>query len=142
MWLTIYGCRDIVQWRHLENAKPHNYGVEDKFEGLICRLFFRSQLVYDSTAPDPYLLAKRGSQDFWRSFMIRRNYAAVPTMARAVARCVNFLSEEGLDDDAVRLLGPKITQLNGSFSYELMDDALCESFVLSEANRLSLYAEG
>lgn len=136
LWMNIFQCRDVVQWRMGDNASWGNYGVEGKFEGLICRMFFRAHLVYSDHESDPYILARKGSQDFWRSFMLRRNYAAVKPMARAVAQRVNFSGSGNLDDAQVRILGPKITQLNSSYSYELLDQGRCEKFVDREAATL------
>jgi hypothetical protein len=136
LWLTIFQCRDIVKWRHGDDAKWLNYGMEGRLEGLICRMFFRAHLVFAESAQDPYELARRGSQDFWRAFMIRRNYASVKPMAMAVARRVNFTDGSNLDLNQVRRLGPKITQLNSSYSYELLDEARCDRFVEREAMKL------
>jgi hypothetical protein len=136
LWLTIYQCRDIVSWRHGVDASLGNFGVEARFEGLMCRMFLRAHLVYQSDADDPYELSRKGTQDFWRSFMIRRNYASVKDMARAFARHVNFQEAKNLIDDEVRQLGPKITQLNSSFAYEFMSEPQCYSFVTKESTRL------
>lgn len=138
LWLTIYVCRDIVRWRHTPAGGLDNYGVGDKTEGLLCRLFMRAQLVYDASETDPYRLALRGTQDFWRSFMIRRNYASVKPMARAFAHAVNFKAETAMTDDQVRVLGPKITQLNGTYTYEVLTETNCSEFVLIEAERLAI----
>jgi hypothetical protein len=138
LWLTIYVCRDIVRWRHTSGGSLDNYGVGDMTEGLLCRLFMRAQLVYDASDADPYRLAQRGTQDFWRSFMIRRNYASVKPMARAIAHFVNFSAEVPLSDEQVRILGPKITQLNGTYTYEVLNETSCSDFVLVEAKRLAI----
>ena len=136
LWATIFLARDVVHWRHGPSASYGNYGIEDRFEGLLSRMFLRAHLVYSETASDPYELARRGTQDFWRSFMIRRNYASVRTMARAVARRVNFEERGVLSDSDVRIVGPKITQLNSTYSYELFDEARCLEFVDREVRRL------
>jgi len=136
LWLTIYQCRDIVEWRHGSDAKFGNFGLEGKFEGLMCRMFMRAYLVFSETDQDPYELARRGTQDFWRAFMIRRKYGSVKAMARAFARHVNFYFDQALSDDEVRLLGPKVTQLNSIYSYELLSEAQCREFVGREHSRL------
>jgi hypothetical protein len=136
LWLTISQCRDIVQWRHGDNASLGNFGLEDKNEGLLRRLFLRADMVFSEADSDPYLLARKGTQDFWRSFMIRRNYASVKTMARAFAKRVNFSEGSNLEDSQVRILGPKITQLHSTFTYELLDDSQCEGFVRRESERV------
>lgn|GEM_PF-4967071 len=136
LWLTIYQCRDIVQWRHGEGAKFGNYGLEGKFEGLLCRMYLRAHVVFLDSENDPYALARMGTQDFWRSFMIRRNYASVKSMARAFATVVNNSPNGALSDDVVRKLGPKITQLNCSYTFELLDEHQCTLFVKRELARL------
>jgi hypothetical protein len=136
MWLTIFQCRDIVEWRMGADAKFGNFGLEGKLEGLICRMFMRASIVHSESDQDPYSLARIGTQDFWRSFMIRRNYASVKSMARAFARVVNERREGALSDQDVRKLGPKITQLNSTYAYELLDERQCFTFVKREFDRL------
>lgn len=135
LWMNVCQCRDIVTWRHGDEAHVGNYGMEAKIEGLLCRMFMRAHLVFLESDPDPYELARKGTQDFWRSFMLRRNYACVKPMARAIARRVNF-GREGIEDDLVRKLGPRLTQLHGSYAYEMFDADRCASFVESELGKV------
>lgn len=80
-WIFLAATKfyEIVEWRHgrpNDPAKLSNFGIGNKWENLIQRLWYRAELSYVSSLHDPYQLTRRGDQDFWRSHILRQRYAA------------------------------------------------------------------
>jgi hypothetical protein len=93
-WLTIAHPEllSVAAWRHDKNPgaihemQKVNLGIGNIREGFYSRSWMRVYLSYDENAKDPYGLACRGDQDFWRSHVLRQSYAKSPAMVRALIR--------------------------------------------------------
>jgi len=135
IWLTfgsgIDGPAHLVTWRHGKPGRPFsaqdpNYGLTTDLEkGLFSRLWMRAHVVYDPGAPDPYALAERGSQDLWRSHLLRTEYGQVPRVARALLTFVHpdeSPDEPRANTDVVRAMAKALRRRHATSAFELLDD--------------------
>jgi hypothetical protein len=105
-WLAIVRFRDLVEWRYgpSKPTAPANFGIGSGSENLLYRMWLRADIGYDPKRKDPYELARRGDQDFWRSHVFRQSYGRCRTLVRALIlyqfpektmKSVNWLSDSG-----------------------------------------------
>lgn len=126
-WLTVKYFFEAVQARHgAENelAKEANFGIGGKFEGLIARIWFRAEVAYDKSAPDPYWLARRGDQDFWRSHVLRVRYSNARIFVRELVKYQYPDDEEGprlhaSGKDGIRTLVKRIQAFHACSALEM-----------------------
>lgn len=93
-WFTIAhpDLLSVAAWRHdktldtVHEMQKVNLGIGNIREGFYSRAWMRIHLSYDENAKDPYHLACRGDQDFWRSHILRQSYAKSPAMVRALIK--------------------------------------------------------
>lgn len=127
VWLAVTQLSDIVEWRHGGKdrlAALANYGIGNRIENLVFRMWLRADLVRDPSAQDPYWLAKRGDQDLWRSHILRQGYANVRELARALVsfQCL----PEGYrlhqtDANGIRMLAKRIKRLRANIVFEFLN---------------------
>ncbi|NJD24474.1 MAG: hypothetical protein FIB06_03610 [Betaproteobacteria bacterium] len=126
VWLAVTQLSEIVEWRHGGTdrwAKLLNYGIGNRTENLVFRMWLRADLVFDQAAEDPYWLAKRGDQDLWRSHVFRQDYTNVREFARAL---VNFQClPEGYrlhpsNENGMRVLAKRIKRLRANIVFEFL----------------------
>lgn len=128
-WLAVFVFRELVDWRHggtKGEAKPANFGIGKRDENLLFRMWARADIGYDpSNAADPYDLARRGDQDFWRAHVLRQGYGASRTLVRALIR---FQFPEGADGSAtlkgleIREFVKRLKRLNANVLFECMHE--------------------
>lgn len=93
-WFTIAHTEmlELAVLRHGKNldtvneVQMVNLGIGNIREGFYSRAWMRIYLSYDENMKDPFSLACRGDQDFWRSHILRQSYAKSPAMVRALIR--------------------------------------------------------
>lgn len=140
-WLAVTQLSDIVEWRHGGSnrlAALPNYGIGNRIENLIFRMWLRADLVRDSTAKDPYWLAKRGDQDLWRSHILRQGYASVRDLARTL---VNFQCQQNgnrLSTDGVRELAKRIRRLRANIMFEFLNTNQLTEILTEQASGLAV----
>ena len=86
-WLAVVATRDIVEWRHGGKAgvaAGPNFGIGKRDENLLYRMWLRADMGFQDGMKDPYELARRGDQDFWRSHVFRQGYSSSRTLVRAL----------------------------------------------------------
>ena len=138
-WLTINHARDLVEFRHGENAGLANYGIGRQWDNLLMRSWFRAELSRDETLEDPYSLTKRGGSDFWASGVVRHRYSSARNMVRDLVR---FQFEIGdplngrLNTVRIRELYKRIRLIQASVSLELLTDAECDELLEELASDL------
>ncbi|MDR9391927.1 MAG: DUF6339 family protein [Trueperaceae bacterium] len=133
-WLVLGSGHDgparLVTWRHVRGdaefgTRDENYGVTTDLEkGLFSRIWLRAQLAFDPDAPDPYALARRGSQDLWRSHLLRTEYGQVPHVARALLTFVHPDDDPErphVPTDVVRAMAKALRRRHASSAFELLD---------------------
>lgn len=127
-------------------SDPVNFGIGSDsklYEGLFARLWWRGHNFYEKAADDPYSTARRGYVDLWRSHIVRTNYGASRTMARAL---VEFLFPEegqisGHDKTLVRELPKKVCAENSVTTFELLTLEECKD-VLKDLAEIILAESG
>jgi hypothetical protein len=130
IWLAVAHFSDVVEWRHSSpgGANLRNYGIGNKWDNLLARLWYRAELCYDETADDPYWLARRGSIDFWESGLIRVRYSSCRALSRALARFQypSATDRRGLlhptRPDGIRQLYKRLRRLQATVAFECLDD--------------------
>ena len=113
-----------------------NFGIVthvNLYEGLFARLWWRGHRFYDETADEPYDTARRGYMDLWRSHILRINWGASKTMAKAL---IEFLYPEknqisGPNTDYIRKLASLACAENSVTAFELLTVDECKN-VLKE----------
>ena len=146
-WLTFCAVggafANLVRWRFgtEEGHDPRNYGVTSRantFEGLLARLWFRGEMVYDPAGPDPYDLAKRGDVDIWRSHIIRPEYARCPVVRRELIRFQypDATGKRTLKNVHLRELVKLIRIGEASIAYELLDEKEVASIIAGLAKKV------
>lgn len=139
-WLAVARCRAIVEWRFgADNkaAKPANYGIGNRVENLVYRLWLRADLALDPAAKDPYHLAKTGDQDLWRSHIIRQGYASARPVARSLIRLqAGQLGKKRLKIDDVRAVAKLLKRLRANIMFEYLSPQQAEGLVLETCERV------
>lgn len=140
IWLTVAKFPDIVEWRHGGDgrfAELANYGIGNRTENLIFRMWLRAEIVYDPSAEDPYLLSRFGDQDLWRSHIIRQGYSSV----REVAKClISFQYTDGkprLSIGGIRELAKRLRRLRANMMMEFLTPAQIMRVLEDQAKDLS-----
>jgi hypothetical protein len=146
LWVTFggdeHGSVDLVEWRFGNlDCNDDNFGLgtaTSMYEGLFARLWWRGHRFYDPDADDPYDLAKRGYLDFWRSHLIRPNYACNRTMARALTEFLYPEPEQisGHDPALIRELPKKLTAAVATQAFELLSLDECRDVLKSMASEI------
>lgn len=98
IYLSVAYFPQLIEWRHGRPGRPAreaNYGLENRWDGLLLRMWMRGEIAYDTDSKS-YDLAQYGDQDFWRSHILRQNFGSCRTFARA------FVSEVYAPIDASR----------------------------------------
>lgn len=123
IWLAVVKFPDLVEWRHGgagRFAELANYGIGNRSENLIFRLWLRAEIVYDPAAEDPYHLSRLGDQDLWRSHIIRQGYSSV----REIAKCLISYQYDGgeprLSIGGIRELAKRVRRLRANVMMEFL----------------------
>lgn len=144
-WLTVKYFFDAVQSRHAsdgELANEANFGIGGRFEGLITRVWFRADVAYDDGASDPYWLAGRGDQDFWRSHVLRLRYANARTFVRALVK-FQYPGDEAMprlhpsQKDGIRTFVKRIQAFHASSALEMASAELVPQILERLATNLA-----
>ena len=129
IWLSVRHFFDLVQYRHGDGerlANEANFGLRGKWDGLLCRVWFRAEIAFDSNRDDPYELAKLGDQDFWRSHVLRVRFGACRSLVKAL---VEFQYPDGSagkarlktadKDTGIRMLAKLLRRTHATRALEL-----------------------
>jgi hypothetical protein len=141
-WLAVTHFRPIIERRHPAKQGPgnvQNFGIGSVVENFVYRVWLRGDigLDVDRHPEDPYVLARRGDQDFWRSHIFRQSYGACRVFARAL---VTFQypcdGTQTLKTEQMRELAKRLRRLyaNVVFEYLSFDEAL--DLIRYEADKL------
>ena len=128
IWISFKFFGDLIDWRHEKPGKvahPRNYGLANKFDGYIARLWYRAELS-KSEGLDPYELTVRGIEDFWASMVMRRRYAGSRELTRALIRFQypgsrNARGHLGLDK--LREMYKRLQRLNATVALEALSES-------------------
>lgn len=137
-FLAVAKLSEIVDWRFgvkEGHANLANYGVGNRGENLIYRLWLRAELGKDDQLPDAYLLAKLGDQDLWRSHILRQGYANVRPVAKALLKLQAGLLKAkklvgGDDKEGIRMLAKLLKRLRANVEFQFLKSEEVEEVVL------------
>jgi hypothetical protein len=140
-WLAVFRFRELVEWRHggeTGRAAPANFGIGNGSENLLYRMWLRADAGYDPTRSDPYELARRGDQDFWRSHVFRQGYGRCRSMVRALIR-YQFPDDSAenpvLKTAEIRELAKRLRRLHPNVVFEYLDEESAYELIVEEAGR-------
>jgi hypothetical protein len=134
LWLTVVHFYDLVQWRFGETGKLMNFGVANRVEGLMYRLWIRGEVGFDPKNKDPYILARRGDVDFWRSHIIRQSYANARCFAKALL-AYQFSGEKGkMSIEQIRALAKRLRRAKTNMVVDLLEAAEATQFIEQQGN--------
>lgn len=116
IWASLAKFADIIEWRFGADdgpAKLENYGVTKRgVEGFLYRLWLRGEIGTDPVSGNNHL-ATVGTQDLWRSHIIRQNYANAGEVARGILRLQEHsLGVVPLDTSEIRELAKLLKRMN------------------------------
>ena len=142
LWMTLKYFIDIIEWRHGgqdREAALANYGFGNRSENLIFRMWLRADIGYEKNSNDPYELAKRGNQDFWRSHILRQSYGNVRKLAKSLIKfqCLDNGSY-ALKTKEIRELAKIIKRLRANIMFEFMDITNIDNIISDQASKLTL----
>ena len=138
-WLAVFHFRELVDWRHggdTGRAAPANFGIGSGSENLLYRMWLRADAGYRPDDIDPYELARRGDQDFWRSHVFRQGYGRCRPLVRALVR---YQFPDGSADGAtlkiseIRELAKRLRRLHPNVVFEYLDEETAYLLVEKEA---------
>lgn len=141
-FLSVVEFPDIVEWRHGvdgHHANIANYGIGNRTENLVYRMWLRAELVALPAAEGKYDLAKRGDIDLWRSHMLRQNYANCRKLARALVR---FQYPDAnpqkptLKIEKIRELAKRLRRIYANVVFSFLDEARIASLIEKESKSL------
>jgi hypothetical protein len=141
MWLAVFHFRELVDWRYGGEsglAAPANFGIGNGSENLLYRMWLRADAGYDPARSDPYELARRGDQDFWRSHVFRQGYGRCRSLVRAL---ILYQFPDGsagnptLETAEIRELAKRLRRLHPNIFLEYLDVNSAYELVRAEAER-------
>jgi len=141
MWLAVFHFRELVEWRHggkTGRATLANFGIGNGSENLLYRMWLRADAGYDPTRSDPYELARRGDQDFWRSHVFRQGYGRCRSLVRALIRYQFRDGSAGypiLKTAEIRELAKRLRRLHPNVIFEYLDESTAHELIVVEAER-------
>lgn len=103
-------------------------------------MWLRADIGYDPKRKDPYELARRGDQDFWRSHVFRQSYGRCRTLVRALI-LYQFPDGSGnnrptLKNDEIRELAKRLRLLHANMVFECLDQNSAYELISQEAERV------
>ena len=135
-YLSVHCC-DVVSKRYgyseiEKQFEPKHFGNEI-FESILPRLWFRAEFSKDTASDDMYWLTKKGSSDFWSSFVFRTVYVQSTSLIRAMVKY--FYIEDDISfernglpfpkAEAIRKIGPAVRRQHSLSPFELMNEEDC-----------------
>ncbi|WP_448575942.1 DUF6339 family protein [Thermomicrobium sp.] len=141
-WLAVCHFREIIKLRHgreNERVDERNFGIGGLAENFVYRVWLRGEIAFDPHRypEDPYRLAIRGDQDFWRSHIFRQGYAASRSFAKAFVRFQYENHESGrLSTDRIRELAKRLRRLRVNVVFEFLDEEEALELIHEEAGKL------
>ena len=139
-WMAVAKFAKIVEWRFGaagRHAKLENYGIGKRMENLLFRLWLRAELGKDKKTRDPYLLAKTGDQDLWRSHILRQGYANARVITKALLRLqAGQLRAKKLAIEGIRELAKRLRRLRANIVFEFLDASQAEAIVIEQSAEL------
>lgn len=135
-WMTVFHFRTLVDWRYPPLAAAANFGIGNRSENLLYRMWLRADVAYDAARGDKYELARRGDQDFWRSHVFRQGYGRCRSLVRALIRYQFPDGSNGnptLQTDAIRELAKRLRRLHPNLIFEYLDEETAYKLVADEA---------
>src|SRR5262249_16560689 len=136
MWLTMCYFVDLVKFRFGPEANDANFGVANPREGLLFRLWLRAEIAYSLNEEDPYIYAKRGDMDFWRSHVLRPRYANARDFAKAFLRYQFRQDKAKLTIAQVRELAKRLTRAKTNVIVAVLNLAEATQFIEEQAERV------
>jgi len=141
-WLAVARFAQVVEWRFGasgKHAKPANYGIGSRAENLLFRLWLRAELARDDVAKDPYVLAKTGDQDLWRSHILRQGYANARLVAKALLKLqAGQLKARKLAVEGIRELAKSLRRLRANLEFEFLTATQAEDLVIELSSGLKV----
>ncbi|GIV03748.1 MAG: hypothetical protein KatS3mg015_2578 [Fimbriimonadales bacterium] len=140
-WLAVFRFRELVDWRHggeAGHAAPANFGIGNGSENLLYRMWLRADVGYDPNRSDPYELARRGDQDFWRSHVFRQGYGRCRSLVKALIRYQfpdGSIDRPTLKIDEIRELAKRLRRLHPNIFFEYLAEEDAYRLVQQEAER-------
>jgi hypothetical protein len=141
-WMAVAHFAPLIEWRYGSKSSGcalNNYGIGSSSENFLFRLWLRGELGHDIAASDPYLFARRGDVDFWRSHVFRQSYANARQFGRALLK-YQYPDPKGparLKTSAIRELVKRLRRVRMNRCFELMDEAACLRCIEDEAGKLA-----
>jgi hypothetical protein len=140
-WLAVFHFRQLVDWRHGGErglAAFANFGIGNGSENLLYRMWLRADAGYDPARSDPYELARRGDQDFWRSHVFRQGYGRCRSLVRALILYQfpdGSAGNSSLKTSEIRELAKRLRRLHPNVFFEYLDANAAYELVKAEAER-------
>jgi hypothetical protein len=137
-WMAVSQFNELVDWRHggkERPAAPANFGIGKREENLLYRMWLRADIGYDPSRSNPYELACRGDQDFWRSHVLRQGYGKCRSLVRALIQ-YQFPDDSGkstLKIPGIRELAKRLRRLHATLLFECLDEVNARQLVEREA---------
>lgn len=147
-WLAVDHLADILEWRFGTDgspAQPANYGIGTRAENMWFRLWLRADLARVS-GKDPYVLAKLGDQDLWRSHLLRQGYANARSVVLALLKLQagtlvsgNKTAKKlagGDEPKGIRMLAKRLRRVRANVVFEYLTQQQAEALVFELSSDL------
>lgn len=143
IWLATMRLSEFIDWRYSADggrAAPANYGIKNRRENFIYRLWVQGDIGFNPETQD-YALVNAAGRDVWRSHIFRQNYSNSRCLARALLRLQSGRLEGAapLDKYGVREMAKLLRRLGSNVYFSTLSDSEADRLVLEhveEAVRL------
>lgn len=138
VYLAVIEFHELVEWRHAQHSALNNYGIGNRQENLFFRMWMRAEIGFNATDRDQYALARKGTQDFWRSHILRVRYGNCRKMARALIS-FQYPEDDGearLITDAIRELAKRLRRLYVNLEFAFLDEEKASALLEAETNMI------
>jgi hypothetical protein len=137
IWLAVAEFSDIVEWRHGGGghfAELANYGIGNRTENLVYRMWLRAEIVFEPKAESPYHLSRFGDQDLWRSHIFRQGYSNVREVAKSLIKFQYCCDRPRLSNSGIRELAKRLRRLRANIMMEFLTPTQIEQ-VLNDLSK-------
>lgn len=148
VYLAVIEFPDLISWRYSvgedQNISLANYGIGNRVENLIYRLWIRADIAYDTDLKDHYGLARKGDIDVWRSHILRQRYGNCRNIACALIKYQYPEDAKGsrLSVKVLRELAKRLKRLYTNLEFSFLNEDQAMELIEREANTALMVFRG
>ncbi|QDQ96341.1 DUF6339 family protein [Tomitella fengzijianii] len=128
-FLALILLPDVLVWRFPEPVRDRALGT-DLTRHVFGRLWWRAQLIHDSSADDPYAdLGRIGGEAFGQIYERRNSIGASPALVRAIITVWNEVEAQRRNRDVFRDFMKRVLRLGWFMRFETLEQTQLQALL-------------